>query len=216
MAEGHRERLKNQFFLNGLDGFEPHNVLELLLFFTIPRKDTNPIAHKLLDTFGSFSAVFEADFEDLINVPGITPHSATLIKMIPEISRYYYTDRQRGRVDLSSSEKIGKYLINLYYGVNVETVYVLLLDNKMHLIGRIKLHEGSVNSAAVDVRKIAERALTKRASHVVLAHNHPNGIPVPSGDDLLTTQNVLRALKPLQIDFVNHFVVAEDKYTAIL
>ena len=216
MAEGHRQRLKNRFLSEGLEGFEPHNVLELLLFFTVPRCDTNPIAHDLIDTFGSLSDVFDAEYEDLMQVNGIKEHSAALIKLIPAISRYYYMDRQQKRIDLSTNEKIGEYLISLYYGINVETVYLLLLDNKMHLIGRVKLHEGSVNSAAIDIRKIAERAFAKRAAHVILAHNHPNGIAVPSGDDLLTTQNVLRALKPLQIDFVNHFIVAEDKYAAIL
>lgn len=216
MHKDHRKHTKDRFLSEGLDSFEPHNVLELLLFYSIPQKDTNETAHMLINRFGSLSAVFDAPYNDLLTVPGISEHSATLIKLIPAISRRYAMEKNSKVTKLSSIEDIGKYLVARYLGVTEETVLLLLLDNKFGLIDCVKVHEGSVNSSAITMRKLIETALFKRASMVVLAHNHPSGVALPSSDDLFTTQQVKRAFDLVEIGMLAHIIVAGDTFTNIL
>lgn len=216
MHKDHRKHTKDRFLSEGLDSFEPHNVLELLLFYSIPQKDTNETAHMLINRFGSLSAVFDAPYDDLLTVPGISEHSATLIKLIPAISRRYAMEKNSKVTKLSSIEDIGKYLVARYLGVTEETVLLLLLDNKFGVIDCVKVHEGSVNSSAITMRKLIETALFKRASMVVLAHNHPSGVAIPSSDDLFTTQQVKRAFDLVEIGMLAHIIVAGDTFTNIL
>lgn len=216
MHKDHRKHTKDRFLSEGLDSFEPHNVLELLLFYSIPQKDTNETAHMLINRFGSLSAVFDAPYDDLLTVPGISEHSATLIKLIPAISRRYAMEKNSKVTKLSSIEDIGKYLVARYLGVTEETMLLLLLDNKFGLIDCVKVHEGSVNSSAITMRKLIETALFKRASMVVLAHNHPSGVALPSSDDLFTTQQVKRAFDLVEIGMLAHIIVAGDTFTNIL
>ena len=216
MHENHRDRLKNRFLTENLDTFEPHNVLELLLFYSIPQKDTNETAHRLIERFGSLSDVLDAPFEELIQVPGIKEHSATLLKLIPALSRRYMLDKHHGDEPLSSTEKIGQYFVDKYFGINVETVYLLLLDNKFDVIDCVKIHEGSVSSAAITLRRLVELALYRRASMVVLAHNHPSGVPIPSSEDIYTTREIKKAFDLLEIKMLGHILVAGEKYINIL
>lgn len=216
MHKDHRKHTKDRFLSEGLDGFEPHNVLELLLFYSIPQRDTNETAHMLINRFGSLSAVFDAPYDDLLTVTGISEHSATLIKLIPAVSRRYAMEKNSKAARLSSIEDIGKYLVARYLGVTEETVLLLLLDNKFGLIDCVKIHEGSVNSSAITMRRLIETALFKRASMVVLAHNHPSGVAIPSSDDLFTTQQVKRAFDLVEIGMLAHIIVAGDTFTNIL
>ncbi len=216
MHTNHRERLKHRFRTEGLEAFDPHTVLELLLFYSIPQKDTNELAHLLIQRFGSLSEVFDAPMEELVKVPGIKEHSATLIKMIPSLSRRYLLDKNHGNAPLSSMDKIGRYFIDKYYGINVETVFLLLLDNKFNMIDCIKIHEGSVNSAAITLRRLIELALYRRASMVVLAHNHPSGVPIPSPDDLFTTTEIKRAFDLMEIKMLGHILVAGEQFVNLL
>ncbi|MBQ3870513.1 MAG: RadC family protein [Clostridia bacterium] len=215
MAKGHRQRLKERFLQSGLDDFNEINALELLLFYAIPQKDTNPIAHNLLDRFGSFIAVLDADYNDLLTVDGVSEHTAAFIKLIPQTAGYYQSRKISAKKALPTLQDIGDYLVGKYVGVTKETVYLMLLDNKRCLISCEKVYEGSVNSAGVSVRKLAEIALKKRAASVVLAHNHPDGLPLPSSDDLLMTKNMQNALATLEIEFLDHFIISENKYCYI-
>ena len=212
----HRERMKSRFLSGGLDGFDPHNVLELLLFYSIPQRDTNVIAHRLIDKFGSLSAVFDATYEELISVDGISEHSATLIKLIPALLNRYSADKNREKLNVSSLDKAGEYLVNRYAGIDVETVFLMLLDNKNDLIDCVKIHEGSVNSSAITTRVLVETALYKRASSVILAHNHPRGIALPSSDDLFTTRTVKNAFDAVGVDMLAHIIVANNSYRDIM
>ncbi len=215
MAEGHRKRLKERFVQCGLDDFNEFNALELLLFYTIPQKDTNPIAHRLIEKFGSFPEVLDAEYDDLITVDGVSDHTASFLKLIPQAARYYQSKKLEERKEFATLQDIGDYLVGKYVGIVKETVYMLLLDNKRSLISCERVHEGSVNSAAISVRKMAETALKKRAAAVVIAHNHPEGLAIPSPDDLLITKSLRSALMTLEIEFIDHFIIAEDKYCMI-
>lgn len=216
MHKDHRKHTKDRFLAEGLDSFEPHEILELLLFYSIPQRDTNGIAHELINRFVSLSAVLDAPYEDLLDVPGISEHSATLIKLIPAISRRYALEKNSKVTRLATIEDIGRYLVARYLGVTEETVLLLLLDNKYRLIECVKVHEGSVNSSAITMRKLVETALFKRASFAVLAHNHPDGIAIPSSDDIFTTQQAKRAFDLIEIKLIGHIIVAGDTFTNII
>lgn len=216
MHKDHRIRVKNRFLAEGFDHFEPHNILEMLLFYAIPQKDTNELAHSLINRFGSLEKVFDASFDELLTVPGIKEHSATLIKMIPSLARIYYMEKNKSGESLANLDAWGQYFVNRYIGIEVETVFLLLLDNKFNMIECAKIHEGSVNSSAISIRKMAEIIFAKNASMVVLAHNHPSGLPIPSAEDLATTNEIIRSFRSLEIRMLAHIIVAGDQYVDIL
>ena len=207
LHEGHRGRLKNRFLESGLDSFEPHNILELLLFYSIPRKDTNDIAHELIERFGSFSAVFNASVEELMTVNYITENSATLIKLIPAISRAYLMDQLSEDRKLDTYDAIRDYLLRLFHGATNECVYVLLFNNGYELLSCEKLYEGSVNSSHLSTRKLMELIVKNNASMVVLAHNHPQGAALPSLEDVETTWSIKDFLDRVNVTLLEHLVV---------
>ncbi len=215
--EGHRERLKNRFLSSGLDNFESHNILELLLFYSIPRQDTNEIAHALIDRFGSVKGVFDADFSELIKVKGIKENSATLIKLIPQLAKAYMTEEEDNEdMIFEHADKIGEYFVRKFIGETKEVVYIMLLDNKFKLIKVEKVFEGSVNSSSVDTRKIAELVFLNNASSLIIAHNHPNGVHFPSQEDIETTGLFSSIFPSIGVNFLEHFVVAGKNYCPIM
>ena len=214
--EGHRQRLKNRFLNDGLSGFEKHNILELLLFYSIPQKDTNDIAHELLKTFGSLKGVFEADFNELIKVKGVKENTATLLKLIPEVARQYMLEEVDGEKVFDTAEKIGKYFIRKYIGEVNEVVYMMLLDNGYKVINVVRVHEGSVNSSSITLRQIMTEVIKSNASMVVLAHNHPNGAPVPSMEDMNTTYSLKNTLSSYDVKLIEHILVAGNEYFPIM
>jgi DNA repair protein RadC len=199
----------------GID-FAPHNVLELLLFYAVPQKDTNQTAHLLIDRFGSLDKVFDATVEELKEVNGIGDHAATLIKLIPALARRYAVEKNKDGLVFNNVDTMRQYFVSQYIGVTVETVLLLSLDNKFNAIDCVKIHEGSVNSCEITVRKLAEIAFRNNASMVVLAHNHPSGLPIPSSADLYTTQQLCAALNLLGIKMLAHIVVAGEDYANIM
>lgn len=214
--EGHRQRLKNRFLENGFDSFEPHNILEMLLFYSIPRRDTNEIAHALLERFGSIKNVLDADFDELIKVNGISENSATLIKMLPKIANVYVTEAVSQEKIFDTAEKIGEYFLRRYIGETNEIVYAMLLNNGYEVLSVVKIHEGSVNSAQITPRKILDYIVKYNASMVVLAHNHPNGNPIPSMEDIETTGSLMSAFNLFEVKLLEHFVVAGNDFYPII
>lgn len=207
--------MKRKMLEQGLDSFDDHNVLELLLFYALPRQDTNPLAHALLDHFGSLEAVFEAPLEELVKVPGIGENAATLLKLIPAVSRRYEMCKNDFSEILDSTTKAGDYLAARYLYERDEVVYIVCLDAKRRVICCKALFRGDVNSAEVSVRKIAELALVKNASAIILSHNHTSGIALPSREDERTTKRVKDALAPMGITLLDHIIVAGDDYISM-
>ncbi|MBR4304199.1 MAG: DNA repair protein RadC [Clostridia bacterium] len=212
--DGHRQRVYDRLRKEGLDSFSPHNVLELLLFYSIPRADTNEIAHRLIDRFGSVAAVLDAPESELVKVSGIGEHSATLIKLIPQLARYYMTDKTADII-IGSSRQAGEYLLPRYVGRSVETVMMVCLDNKNKVINTTIVHEGSVNVSEVSVQAIASVALQSKASAVILAHNHPDGVALPSNDDIATTKVICRSLGLLSIRMIDHIIIGDNDYVSL-
>ena len=212
----HRQRLKNRFLEQGLDNFTQIQALELLLFYAIPQKDTNPIAHALLDRFGSLSGVLDADFEQLRQVPGISDHSATLLHLVTELGRYYQVNCGQQVKSLTTLDACGEYLLPYFFGRRQETVFLLCLDAKCKVLGCREVGQGSVNSAGISIRKIVETALSTNATTVILAHNHPSGVAVPSREDIETTRRVAAALAAVEVHLADHMVVADGDYVSMV
>lgn len=212
----HRQRVRERYLKEGLDGFSEVQVLELLLFYVIPRQDTNPIAHRLIDRFGSLYQVLEAPVEELEKVEGIGPNAALLLSLITAVARVYAVNRTEKQKILRTIEDCGEYLKSFFIGRRSEMVYLLCLDAKCKVLGCREIGEGSVNSANVPIRRIVETALGLNATSVVLAHNHPSGIALPSGEDVLTTHRVAAALSTVDIVLVDHIIVADDDYVSMV
>ena len=213
--EGHRQRLKHRFREEGLDNFEELYVLELLLFYCVTRQDTNPLAHRLLDRFGSLSGVLGASAEELEQVEGVGEHISTFLTLITQVGRYYQIQQTEPGKILRTIDQCGNYMVPYFYGRQIETVFMLCLDAKCKVLRCMKVGEGSVNSAAVPVRRIVEMALNAKATTVVLAHNHPSGLAIPSADDIATTKRVGDALATVDIVLADHIVVSKDDFVSI-
>ena len=213
--KGHRERLKARFLETGLDSFTDVQALELLLFYAIPQRDTNPIAHALLDRFGSLSQVLDAPLEALKKVPGISDHSASLLRLVTELARFYQVDSAQRTEVLTSLDACGRYLVPRFFGRKVETVFLLCLDAKCKVLCCREIGEGSVNAASISVRKVVEAALSANATSVVLAHNHPSCVALPSADDVQTTRRIAAALSAVEVKLIDHIVVAEGDFISM-
>ena len=213
---GHRKRLRERYARSGMEDFAPHEVLELLLTYAIPRIDVNDHAHALIDRFGSVAGVMDATEKELRDVKGIGPEAAQFLKMLPEVFRHYQLANCDSKDTFDTVAKLGDYLRALYTGVTVERVYLILLDNALKIKACIHLCDGSVNCSSVTVRTIAEHAFRENASAVVLAHNHPRGLAIPSGADLEVTQTVECALETIGVPLLEHLIVTENSYAPIL
>lgn len=213
---GHRQRLKDRFLREGLDGFTEIQILELLLFYVIPQKDTNPIAHALLDRFGSLSRVLDAPAAKLQEVDGIKANAATYLKLMKEVGRAYEVSKAKEETVLPTIEDCGEYLKPFFRGRKNEVVFLLSLDAKLKVLACRQVGEGSVNYASVPIRRVVEMALEDGASSVMLAHNHPSGLALPSPDDIQTTRRLAAALSAVEIGLIDHIVVADNDYVSMV
>ncbi len=214
--DGHRTRLKERFLKEGLDSFNTHEVVELMLFYAIPQRDVNETAHLLVERFGSLPGILEADVEDIMAVEGVGAHAATMFKLICAVTRRYAMERGTAELRYTSIGQIGKYLVGLYIGVTVERAYILLFDNSMKLLDVVNAGNGVVNSVNITPRFVIERALKRNAAVVVLAHNHPNGVATPSREDIALTMQLRQLLDVCGITLLDHFIVSGSYYNVIL
>ena len=215
MHNGHRQRKKEQFRRYGLDAFADHEVLELLLYYAVPRQDTNPIAHRLMERFGSLEGVFSASLSELQKVNGVGENAATLIHLLFPICRRVRTGGTKHDTILNSRESAGAYFKDLFLGEKQEIFYQACLDAKGKLIACYRLAEGSADTVSVNIRKIVENALNANASHVILSHNHPSGIALPSDMDNHTTIQIAHALEGIGVRLVDHIIVADNDFVSL-
>ena len=213
---GHRERLKERFSSEGLDGFTEIQVLELMLFYCVPRQDTNPLAHRLLEHFGTLAQVLDASPAELERVPGVGKSVSTYLKLSTAVMRRYLVSRAQENVILDSIEKCGDYLVPRFFGKRNETVLLLCLDAKCKVLCCKEVGEGTVNTAAVPIRRVVEIAMSANATSVVMAHNHTSGVAIPTKEDIETTRLAAQALGSVEIRLIDHIVVAEDDYTSMV
>lgn len=216
LHEGHRQRLRERFAAEGLDHFEPHVILELILFYSLPRRDTNPVAHNLLKRFGgSLSRVFDAPIEELEKCEGITRNSAVLIKLFPEVCRRYLLDTAESRPVVRDSSDAARQLLPLFLGRQNEAVALLCIDSKGKVLFCNIVFEGSVTAAQVSVRRVVEVAVRYATTDVILAHNHPSGAAIPSEQDISATGRVADALRTVNIHLADHIIVADRDWVSL-
>lgn len=212
----HRKRVRNRFRQEGLDGFEDVHALELLLFYAIPQIDTKPLARDLLKRFGSFSQVLEATEEELMTVKGVGPNVATYLTLLNAVGRYQKVNNKNMDVILTDSNAYGNYLAGHFSGRRNEAVVLLCLDAKCKVRSCQVLSEGDVNAISLSIRKVVEAALAGNATSVVLAHNHPSGIALPSKEDVAVTRQVATALGSIGIVLADHIVIADGDFTSMV
>ena len=213
--DGHREKMRQRFMTGGLDAFADHEILELLLYYAIPRRDTNPIAHALMERYGSLPAVLAAPMEDLKRTEGIGESAAVLLHLVPQVCRRARLAQVGEDQVLNSSERAGAYLLECFDGESREVIYQLCLDRKGKLLVCKRLGEGSVASADLDVRRLVENAILTGASAVILAHNHPSGVALPSDGDYTATMRVRAALNAIGIELADHIIVADGDFVSM-
>lgn len=207
---GHRQRMKREFLARGLEGMPDHRVLELLLFFAIPQGDVNPLAHALMDRFGSLTGVFHATYDQLLSVKGVGENTAALILLIPALGGRYLQDQADLKSVYQTSWQFRDLLEPEFFGARNELVYLICLDGKMKLLAPPRLlGEGIADTASISTRKVMETALACNASAVVLAHNHVSGLAVPSSEDIITTKQLAHSLHQVGILLYDHFIVAD-------
>lgn len=210
MHTGHRRRVKDEFLANGLTGMADHRVLELLLYHAIPQGDVNPLAHRLMDHFGSLTGVFHATHEQLMEVDGVGYATAVLIRLIPAVAARYLEDSSNAGEQYFSSWQFRELLFPLFFGQRNELAYLVCMDAKSKLIVTKKLGEGIADTVQITTRKVLEMALSCNASRVVLAHNHVSGVAIWSPEDLDTTLRLKRVLLEAGIELVDHCIFAND------
>lgn len=216
LHKNHRKRMKTRFLKEGMEHFEPHQILELLLFYAIPQRDVNPLAHRLIKHFGSLAGVLEADYEELIRCPGVGENTATLLTMIPCLARAYLMNKEVRYPSFGDMHKLGSYLVNYYIGQTREKLVAILLNNRAEMMDLIVVSEGTVNRTENNFRIIAEHALRRGAASVVLAHNHPEGSVEPSEADLAMTGEYAMLFEKMALPLAEHFIIADHHYTGIL
>lgn len=211
MHDGHRKRMRERFRQEGLDGFADHEVLELLLFYGRARGDVNPLAHTLMDTFGSLQGVLEAKPEQLLAVPGVGEETATLISLMLPAFRRYSACLCRTRKRFETRQDVKLFCRALLSGWRSERLYVIGVDADHQLLGQRLVAEGSTGSVQVQPRMVVEAVLNLNARAVILCHNHPGGSDWPSMQDLAITKHIQLVLKSLDIELLDHLIVAGEK-----
>ena len=213
---GHRARLRERFLQEGIGSFSEHEVLELLLMYAIPQRDVNPLAHALLDTFGSLSAVLEADVSELMRVSGVGLNTAALIALMPQLMGYYHRSAMGDRPVIHNLAVARQYAGALFIGVHEERVYMICLDQNGRVLHPALLHKGTIDEVKLYPREVVETAIRYHAHAVLLAHNHPSGRAEPSMEDYQTTRRVIDALGVISVRVVDHLIFAgEDVYSMI-
>lgn len=211
--DGHRQRVRDRLLKeNKLRTYPDHNILELLLFYAIPRADTNELAHRLIDTFGTFSAVFDADISQLTQVKGIGESTALLLKLIPSVMQRYYEDKTSCPARITSIEDAVIFFRTKFLSENSEAIYLLCMNNDGKILKFSRIGSGNVDSSFTDTRSIVQEMLLSKATTAIIAHNHPSGICAPSTSDINATQQISKLLSGINTTLIDHIIIAGNDY----
>ena len=212
LHQGHRERMRERIAQQGFESLADHEALEVLLYLTNPRKNTNVMAHALLKRFGSFSRVLDAEEEELCKVEGVGPATARMLHLMPEICKYYTRCRASEENCLRTTEQLAEFLKSKFLGADRERALLMALDSRSRVKSVYWLKEGNARMVSLEVKDVVSAALRGGTESVVLCHNHPNGVPLPSREDLAATENTVRALGLVKIRLRDHIILAENDY----
>ena len=209
--EKHRQRVRKEFLESGFsDATPPHKILEMLLFYSIPRKDTNEIAHALLNRFGSISGVVDATPTELMSIDGVGENSVALIKLLIPIFRQYKSSTVEKGNAPTSMNSICDYIMAKYIGFSKEIFAVTSFNAKGEIVAFDTLNSGDVSYVGLSARNFVEKVLERKASAVVISHNHPTGNALPSQSDIETTKRIAALLATLSIRLLDHIIVSNE------
>lgn len=213
---GHRQRLRQRFCANGLNGFAPHEVLELLLGYAIPRQDVNPLAHQLMERYGSLHKVLEADVVDLQQMEGVGEYTAILLSLFPAVAKKCEESRTDRRERLDTRAQAEAHCIRLLKGYKEEHFFAVLLSGQMEVLADVLISRGSLSEVPSYPRVIVDYALRHNAHAVILCHNHPGGCAIPSAADIGATSRLKKTLETLEIRLIDHIVVAGQEAASMM
>ncbi|MBE6845522.1 MAG: DNA repair protein RadC [Ruminococcus sp.] len=212
--KGHRQRIRQKFMKTGFTAFADHEKLELLLFYAIPMKDTNPIAHNLLNRFKSIGGVFDATYEQLMEVDGISESTAVFLKLVPEMAKEYMLS-ENIHVCMDSTEAVCNFFSTQFIGDVNEKIKIACVDDRLRLICCETIAEGTPGSVKVDIRTLVKFTYMNNSESIIMAHNHPNGDSLPSDDDIRHTTEIYKKLRMVGINLIDHIVVAKGQATSL-
>lgn len=212
---GHRQRMHERVQKYGLESLAEHEMLEYLLYFTITRRDTNPIAHALLERFGDFAGVLETDEEELCLVEGMGPASARFLHLLPQVSACYHRSLTRDRRRLQTVEQMGEYLMARFRGTVRERVLLVCLDRQRRITCTSWLGSGTADMVELPIREAIAQAVRLKAHWVVLCHNHPSGSALPSREDIEATAELARGMYVVGVELLDHIIVTETEYLSL-
>jgi DNA repair protein RadC len=209
--EGHRQRLRDKFLKNGLDGFHDYEIIELLLTLGTPRKDCKPMAKKALKKFGSLKAVLEAETTELKEINGVGDNNVFGLKIAQSVARRYLADRIIDKDIVRSADEVMAYLKHSLRDKNREAFLVIYLNGRNQILKMEELFKGTLTTSAVYPREVVKRALDNNAAALVFVHNHPSGNPNPSQDDLSITKKLKEAAKAIDVSIHDHLIIAGNE-----
>ncbi|MBQ6332443.1 MAG: DNA repair protein RadC [Clostridia bacterium] len=212
LHEGHRERIREQYRKQGMNGMADHVVLEYLLTYVIPRKDVNELAHRLLNTFGSLTGVLEADPQRLSAIDGVGEKTALFLHSLYDLHRRLTleTAGSRGAIRLENPESACRYALALSIGDRYETLRIICLDTTMKVLHTETLQVGTLSHVSFEPRRVIETALTHKARYLILTHNHPSGVIIPSADDIETAKMIEEIGSRLEIDVRDQLILSKN------
>ena len=208
---GHRSRMKEKMMNFGDMIFDSHELLEMLLYQSIPMRDTNPIAHRLLGTFGSLEGVFSASREELMTVEGVKEKTADLLLATAKIADFPFFCKQNA-TKYNSHRALGQYFVELYREVRTNQTHMMMLTNSMELISTELVAEGDLYKCQRSIKDMIILALKRGAPVVIIAHNHPNGPLYESADDHFTYNCLKSAFQSTGILFLENYIISGDGY----
>ena len=209
LHKDHRQRVRARYLAEGAGAMAEHNIMELLLFYGVPYKDTNDMAHELIERFGNLNGVLDAPVEELMKVNGIGENAATLIHLTRDIALAYGDRNRQDKIPLVTEERFSDFVAMKYAGETREIVYMIFINAHGKILKCVKVCDGSPESVTVDNRTLMEAAIRQDAGDVILVHNHPNGFAVPSSADIAATKNVIPLLKAIKVNLIDHIIYAD-------
>ncbi|MDR0958365.1 MAG: DNA repair protein RadC [Clostridiales bacterium] len=209
---GHRERVREKYVNNGINSFADHEVLEFLLFYALPRRDTNELAHKMINEFGSLHNLMDAHPSEISRRCKVSISVAALVTLPPQIHKKYVASKMAKKNPFHSTKAVGTFLISLFAAEVSECFYILCLDSQQKLISSELITRGTLNHAQIYLRSIMEAALKHHACSVVLSHNHPNNDLTPSDEDISTTEKIVEAFESIDVAVLDHVIVNTSEY----
>ncbi len=214
LHQNHRRRMRDRLKKTNGKGFAHHELLEMLLYYSVPRRDTNEMAHRLIDKFGSLGVLFDANQDEIAKIEGISENTASLIKLVKAIHDCDGFDKNNLRV-FNDYAETGEYLVSEFAGSETEKIFLILLDGKNRVLHCDFFDEGSFKFTRFDMRRLTELVLCKKASQVIIAHNHIDGDPNPSPTDRITTADIESFLARLDVSFAEHYIIADNVYIGL-